>query len=325
MRTIIVYTLNNAILTAVTSSWDAVRDDDDKTPYSQRWIERYSKEFVDNMNPVNMLPYVKDVVELFESRIKGEYYSSTDMATAGFDKAATFLVHLGKVLSGEKINKTPYGLTLEGLQAIQTLSGMPIYNVVNDINTVHNGLTDNWETKQSTSDYGDLHKAITKGKDVKEEVQKLLEMGKDKSGIKSSITGKFKEEYQEATGEDKQQIRENVTEALVEAGYTQEEAQNTLDKWDGVEVTEPQYEEYHSDYESVYDSIDKGGNVQSEVQKMLDSGKQPAGIKSAITRKYKDQLVQTRDANLRNALVRAYMAAGDTNEEANEKIESWLR
>jgi hypothetical protein len=272
-----------------------------------------------------MLPYVKDVVELFESRIKGEYYSSTDMATAGFDKAATFLVHLGKVLSGEKINKTPYGLTLEGLQAIQTLSGMPIYNVVNDINTVHNGLTDNWETKQSTSDYGDLHKAITKSKDVKEEVQELLEMGKDKSGIKSSITGKFKEEYQEATGEDKQQIRENVTEALVEAGYTKEEAQNTLDKWDGVEVTEPQYEEYHSDYESVYDSIDKGGNVQSEVQKMLDSGKQPAGIKSAITRKYKDQLVQTRDANLRNALVRAYMAAGDTNEEANEKIESWLR
>lgn len=325
MRTLIVYTLNNAILTAVTSSWDAVRDDDDKTPYSQRWISRYSKEFIDNMNPVNMLPYVKDVVELFESRIKGEYYSSTDMATAGFDKAATFLVHLGKVLSGEKINKTPYGLTLEGLQAIQTLSGMPIYNVVNDINTVHNGLTDNWETKQSTSDYGDLHKAITKDKDVKEEVQDLLEMGKDKSGIKSSITGKFKEEYQEATGEDKQQIRESVTEALVEAGYTQEEAQNTLDKWDGIETTkEPQYEEYHSDYESVYDAIDKGGDVQGEVQKMLDSGKQPRYVKSSITNRYKDQLVQTRDANLRNALVRAYMAAGDTNEEANEKIESWF-
>lgn len=214
---------------------------------------------------------------------------------------------------------------MEGLQALSMGFGLPYYNWLNDLRAVYNGFFDNIELTQSRSDYGDLHQAIAKGKNVKEEVRKLLDMGKDKDGISRSITSKFKAEYQEATGEDKQQIRENVTEALVEAGYTQEEAQNTLDKWDGVEVTEPQYEEYHSDYESVYDSIDKGGNVQSEVQKMLDSGKQPAGIKSAITRKYKDQLVQTRDANLRNALVRAYMAAGDTNEEANEKIESWLR
>ncbi len=340
MRALMVYVLTQGLVSAVTSAWDAVKDDDDKTEYGDRFLNRYlgistkdaytvkafmGSELWQQLNPLGMIPLVKDVSDLIESKLTDAYYSETNMQTAFVQKVLQAAEHLVKASNGERISKTPAGMFMEGLQALSMGFGLPYYNWLNDLRAVYNGFFDNIELTQSRSDYGDLHQAIAKGKNVKEEVRKLLDMGKDKDGISRSITSKFKAEYQEATGEDKQQIRENVTEALVEAGYTQEEAQNTLDKWDGVEVTEPQYEEYHSDYESVYDSIDKGGNVQSEVQKMLDSGKQPAGIKSAITRKYKDQLVQTRDANLRNALVRAYMAAGDTNEEANEKIESWLR
>ena len=317
IRTLFVYALNSAILTAVTSAWDAFRDDDDKTPYGERFAERYVEEFRDNINPVNMLPYIKDAAEIIEAKLTGEYRYTTDMATEGISKLMTFVEHMYKRTHGERISKTDWGLTLEGLQAIQVLSGQPIYNVVNDINTIHNAITDNWETKQNTSEYGDLNDAISKGKGIDEEVDKLLAAGKDKSNISSSISGKYKEAYQEAEGKEKQEIRDNVSQALERAGYTKEEVNKKFDKWDGVETSE--YEEYKSDYADMYEALDNNVNVQGEVTKLIKSGKDASQVKRQIST-YAGKLPAI-NANTKNRLVKAYMAAGLTQEEASAKVD----
>ena len=100
---------------------------------------------------------------------------------------------------------------------------------------------------------------------------------------------------------------------------------NSQDDSQNEEVA-PVQEEYTSDYAGVYDAIDKGGNIQAEVQSMLDSGKQKSGVKSAITRHYKDDYLAasgSEKANMKNTLIKAYTAAGYTREEAISTIEGW--
>lgn len=97
-----------------------------------------------------------------------------------------------------------------------------------------------------------------------------------------------------------------------------------------------------STYEKLYNAVDSGKNISSEVEKIKEkkidetgskkegTKKAKTGISSALTRKYKDTLIQyyktdkTKAAALKRDLLKAYQAAGYDRADANEKINKWV-
>jgi hypothetical protein len=234
IRTLFIYLFNNAILSAVTTTWDAFRKDDDETPYGERWLETYGKEFVDNVNPVNMIPFVKDVVDVISSKMTGEYYGATDMTYDGISKAALGIRHLAQRLKPDKFGKTTksdYGISKEIVQALSILSGVPAYNVLNDIEGIHNGFFKNWETK-APSEYQSLYKSIDEGKDLTEAVNKLKDAGKDTSAIRTQLTRHYKPIYLEITDmTEKANMKNTLIKAYMADGYSRDEAIKIIDGW----------------------------------------------------------------------------------------------
>jgi hypothetical protein len=153
------------------------------------------------------------------------------MTYEGITKAAQFVAHLGKKVTGEDLTVSDYGLAKEGVQALSILSGVPVYNVWNDIEGVHNGFFDNWETKVQ-SPYKDFYKAIDNDKDIVDAVNKLHEAGKEDQYIKSQITSHYKPTYLETTDmTEKANLKNRLIKAYMAAGDTREQAIKKIDKW----------------------------------------------------------------------------------------------
>jgi hypothetical protein len=231
IRTLFVYLLNSAILSMVTTTWDAFRKDDDETKYSERWLKMYGEEFVDNLNPANMIPFVKDVVDVVSSKLSGEYSNATDMTYDGISKFAQFFYHISKRVTGDDLTQTDYGLAKEAAQALSILSGVPVYNVWNDIEGIHNGFFDNWETKKQSS-YNKFYKAIDNGDDLTQIIDELHEEGKEDKAIKSQITSHYKQTYLDTTDmTEKANLKNSLIKAYMAAGDSRAEAIKKINKW----------------------------------------------------------------------------------------------
>lgn len=104
-----------------------------------------------------------------------------------------------------------------------------------------------------------------------------------------------------------------------------------------------------SAYAPVYKAIEKDGDIQAEVNNVIEDKKKEkiaddmtpeqkaetekkirSAVKNSLTTKYKAQMVElygkdkTAAAELKTKLIQAYMAAGDTREDANNKINKWI-
>jgi hypothetical protein len=104
-----------------------------------------------------------------------------------------------------------------------------------------------------------------------------------------------------------------------------------------------------SAYAPVYKAIEKDGDIQAEVNNVIEDKKKEkitddmtpeqkaeaekkirSAVKSSLTTKYKAQMVElygkdkAQAAELKTKLIQAYMAAGDTREDANNKINKWI-
>lgn len=113
-----------------------------------------------------------------------------------------------------------------------------------------------------------------------------------------------------------------------ELGKTEGEAYYQVRGWETGE----------SKYGIMYDNISKAAEdptpekrkaVIDEINDLIEHGTKPDTIKSQITSEYKQQYIdlynQGKAADLNYILIAAYMAAGDSEEEAKKKISKWLK
>ena len=105
---------------------DAMRDDEDEE-YSKKYLLSVRENLRDNLNPVNMIPIAKDVVSIFQ----GYQVQRTDMQAVQQLYYATQKIL--KFASGDSSLTIP-GLALECSKSISTLSGVPVNNVMRDVN-----------------------------------------------------------------------------------------------------------------------------------------------------------------------------------------------
>ena len=124
VRTLGVWAFTNLLVSATASAIDAVRDDDDDEEMDEKYMEAFWENIADNMNPLGMLPILKDIKSAFEG------FSPTRFDEQSFTTLYQAYRKWLKVFEGDG---NVYKATYKTLQGVSQLSGLPIGNAVRDV------------------------------------------------------------------------------------------------------------------------------------------------------------------------------------------------
>lgn len=108
------------------SLWDAVRDDDDRDEkYWERVLGHIGPNFAQNVNPLGMVPYLRDILSI----LQGYDVERMDLsAVASFFSAVQ---NMGKAINGEG-RYTVLGAGANLLAELARLTGLPVATVKRD-------------------------------------------------------------------------------------------------------------------------------------------------------------------------------------------------
>ena len=137
-RVLSVYMLNALAVSMAAAIADAMRgaggsDDEDKGNFLQRWWAHTKANFVDNANPLNLVPYVKDVVSLYSG------YDVARMDTQAFSK----LLQVNSMWEGIANGTSKYStahVMRKTAEAVSYFTGLPVRNVLRDAEGIVKGV-----------------------------------------------------------------------------------------------------------------------------------------------------------------------------------------
>lgn len=129
-RVLSVYLLNAITVSMAAAIADAMRgaggdDEEDKGNFLQRWWAHTKANFVDNANPLNLVPYVKDVVSLYSG------YDVARMDTQAFSK----LMQVNSMWEGIANGSSKYStahVMRKTAEAVSYFTGLPVRNLLRD-------------------------------------------------------------------------------------------------------------------------------------------------------------------------------------------------
>ena len=196
--------VGNVILNAMLKSLiTAGRDDDEEKAYLEKYAEAVSGNIISDINPLTLIPFVKDILSVFE----GYTVERADMSLFG-DLAQSV-----NVLQNE--NKTTYQKIESISGSLAAFLGLPVKNVLRDIRTIYNICVDVFKNDRKADgtgikysileglgfDYGkeDKYEELIKAaeNDDEEKYQKLykhlIDSGEETSDIWNGIKGAYKE------------------------------------------------------------------------------------------------------------------------------------
>ena len=185
----------------------AGRDDDDDKTYAEKYLGTLVGTTLDAINPLSLIPYVKDIVSIAQ----GYDVERSDMAVI------SALWNAYQNLSKESIS--PYKKVENFAGSIANLFGLPVKNIMRDaracyniVNSFINGnettakgikrsiveeITGDDANKQMKNELIDAMESGDSAK-IKESIQDMLDSGKEKSAIQSLLTSYWKPLFLEA-------------------------------------------------------------------------------------------------------------------------------
>ena len=123
IASLVIASVINSLLQLIVTA--ARNDDDDKT-YFEKYLAELIPNFIDNANPVNQIAFVKDVISIFQ----GYDVTRADMSVISDLYNSIHNLNSGNLTYEQKIE------SLAG--SIGAFFGLPIKNVIRDINSVEN-------------------------------------------------------------------------------------------------------------------------------------------------------------------------------------------
>lgn len=318
------YVVTNVVNAAVQSFMDAFRDKkDDDTTYWERWLEDYKDNVKDNLNPIQLIPYLKDILSI----VQGYDVNRLDMQ--GLSKLFAGVRNVQKYATDADYREDHTWLeAAESLMSgISSVTGIPIYNVERDFKAIYNTTTGKYLggiKRKNSRQYERMLDAYLSGDNAayKEVEGELKEKGLEKKEITSKVKGKVRDGY--LAGD----ISEKEAKKFLKekAGQSDEKIWCTLEEWN-----------YGETYQRLYDAIDNSINKGADREAIFDyiseakskGGKENKDISGVVTREYKKKYLKAKEkgkyADMKNLLISIYMHLGYTNAEANKKIEEWSK
>jgi hypothetical protein len=323
-QTLKAYIITNVVNAAVQSFMDAFRDKkDDDTTYWERWLEDYKDNVKDNLNPIQLIPYLKDILSI----VQGYDVNRLDMQ--GLSKLFAGVKNMQKYATDAdyRENHTWLEAAESLMSGISSVTGIPIYNVERDFKAIYNTTTGKYLggiKRKNSRQYERMLDAYLSGDNVayKEIEGELKEKGLEKKEITSKVKKEIKDGY--LAGD----ISEKEAKKFLKekAGQSDEEIWCTLEEWN-----------YGETYQRLYDAIDNSINKGAARDAIFDyiseakskGGKENKDISGVVTREYKKKYLKAKEkgkyADMKNLLISIYMHLGYTNAEANKKIEEWSK
>jgi hypothetical protein len=304
---------------------DAMRSKEDD-PYWERYKDAVGENISDNLNPMNLVPFLKDAYSIFN----GWDVKRTDLQVV--EEAYSLYQEIKKTVTGEsKIN--PLSLMNKSLKVGSTAFGVPLYNLKRDMVAIMNtgleifgsrGKLDtvslDTSNKDNASEFAkQALREYLKGNKAKGDaiVKKLAEEGISKQTMDRAIKNQLKDskeanEAAEAKIEGDYETYERIVTELVENGITKAQAVSSIDSIirkkkkeegeneedDGVETDSYLYKS--SEIADALDAgdLDAANKIADKIfmEKTRDHVKESkiiGGIKSSLTRKYKDEYLES--------------------------------
>ena len=332
-RAVAAWTISNVLLAAMQAVWDTLRHARDDDDWWEVFKDYYINNFIDDMNPLGLLPILSTISPSLMSLFTGE--STYGRSNSRFDlEFVDSFVELGRVLvkaiNGEG-NKTKYGIVMTALKPISQITGIPLYNLTRDIVALYNAAFDNLET--TINSRSTKNNEIKKGfvSDVnKEKSENTLDEGivdalnsgvsiyDLKGAVKSEYKNKYFDAYAEGNMEEAKAIAERAARAYARMGMSDEEIDAEINEWQEETIT----------YALLDKAIADGEGIEEEI-KHVQEGKDNDKIVKHIMDRYADTIAyedtHETESDWRGNVEKALQAIDPTltfdtaNEEAMQK------
>lgn len=122
-----------ALLNALAQSvMDAVRDDDENETFAEKYLDALGGNAVDNINPLGMLPYAKDILSMMQG------YDPSRMDMQAIEKFVQIATELRKVVTGEDSKWSVHMWIRSTASALSYATGVPLENAMRDLTSIAN-------------------------------------------------------------------------------------------------------------------------------------------------------------------------------------------
>ncbi len=327
-RVVTAYTATQVINAAIVAVIDATRDleDDDKT-FWDKYIENLKGNIVDNMNPISMIPFAKDIVSIFHG------YDISRLDMQGISKLYAGANNMRKYITDPDYREkhTFYDVAKETARGVSLVTGIPGFNVLRDIESLYHAVTGKWLggiIRSNTRQYQRSVDALLDGntEEYNSIMQELSDKNVEEDKIDSGIMSELKKRY--TAGEMEKSTVENILKDQFE--MDDNDIYYKLKKWEnGSDWTK--YSDFYSALDNAYETgkINDRDKIKAEIDDLKKHGVKEENIKSQITEKYKPIYLEAKKkgnyADLKNLLISAYMMCGDSHSEAMKKIDNWSK
>ena len=299
-RAMAVFLLVSIVNSVAKSLPDVMRHAGDDDDFWKEFIEYYKSNLLDEVNPFNLLPLVKDIApEMFnviEGFATGEYKSTYGSGNSRFDidaltsipKAAVDLIKYWKGNS----NKTGYGAFMTLLRPVSQLTGIPMYNLTRDSVALYNSFFDNIETTLTSGSTAKNEKKKGFVSDVnKEKSEEVLDEGivnaiengvsiyDLKGAVQSEYKNKYFDAYSEGNTEEAQAIAERAARAYARMGLSDEDIDEIINGWQEETIA----------YSKLDKAIADGEGIEEEI-KHVQEGKEDDKIIKHIMDRFSDTI-----------------------------------
>ena len=279
-RALATYLVTAAATSAAASVADMIRYTEDGEEPDEVWWENFTKNFMENIMPWNLIPTIKDIAPYLISFVTGEntYTSSNRMDIDAVYNMAKAFKEIMKAASGES-DKNFYGVAYSTAQAFSQLTGIPASNIVREIVAIHNYFLPDIKKTKTTNPYTLIYDEIKKKNgDVEAKVKYVMDNNGNLKDIESGITSRYKSDYYDAyqkNPEEAQKIADEAKVGLVAIGMTEEEADATIEGWQTKNKT----------YTEIDKAIESGEGIVEEIE-LLKAEKKAENIAEHIYNEY---------------------------------------
>ena len=316
----------------------AARDDDEDETYWEKYIQSFTAEMIDGINPLTYYPLLKDIWSVFQ----GYDIERSDMSLiTDLVKSMQKLVDVFGDDSGEDADKA--SAAWDVVVKITAFTGIPLKNITryftsgkNLKETLGRGGTSwgsllesamnsakdvipvvGWTPKDTKADK--LYNALLRGDTVY--VERLKSGYEDEDDFHSAVKSAIKKDY--LSGKiDKKTARDHL---MKYAGEKVDETYWTLKEWD--HSTTSQDEGEYKKYEPFYEAVLSGNNLDAVIKEYTDNGVEIERLSSQLSEYFRKQYLEaTTDAErekIADAVIEAKVAMGTYRSKAEELIEEW--